>query len=272
MLLACIVIAIVTDTSEARGQSRAVASTDASLSGTVLTDATELPLMNAEITIAKLSLTARSDSAGNFAISGIPPGEYAVAIRLQGFEPLYTTLKFASSQKVEVDFLLKDRVIQYAPKSEDKRTGTDPDIGRVTFEERRQTGIGRYFGAEGEVIADNRPSAEVIRKTVPSLHANDIGRGQKALASKAPKINDSTFVRGDSNDIKAGAKLDCYVQVLLNGNVMYRATPNEKLFDVNSIPSRMLISVTYHEADRTPARYAGSGSQCGTLLIMTRGR
>lgn len=250
----------------------AASSATATFSGTVLTDATERPLMNAEITLSKVELKARSDSAGNFTITGIPAGEYPVAIRLVGFETIFTTLTFAAGQKLEADFLLKDRIIQFAPKAELQRTGTDPNIAKQTFDERRQTGMGKYVGADGYIGSSDAPTAEIIKSRIPALHSNAIGKREQAMASATPRVNDSTFTRGDASDIRAGAKADCHVQVLLNGTVVYRAESNRKLFDVNSIPSRMLLTMEYYAANDTPVRYSGVGSQCGTLVIWTRGR
>jgi len=243
-----------------------------SLGGSVVTEVTERPLMNAEVTIAKLGLSARTDSAGNFSLTGIPAGEYAVAIRLAGFESVFTTLTFAAAQKIEADFLLKDRVIQFAPKSELQRLGMNPDLGKNTFDERRSTGLGKYIGADGYIVSDAVATSDLIREKLPLLHANAIGRAQQALASREPRNANAPFVRGDASDVKAGAKLDCYVQVFLNATLVYRPTPDQKLFDVNSIPARLLLSVEYYAANDTPAKYAGVGSHCGTLLVWTRGR
>ena len=44
----------------------------ASLAGAVLVEPSEKPLANAELVFTKLSLTTRTDSAGNFVIQGVP--------------------------------------------------------------------------------------------------------------------------------------------------------------------------------------------------------
>lgn len=245
---------------------------EATLAGTVLTETTERPLMNAVITIAKLGINARTDSAGNFSVGGIIPGEYAVAIKLAGFESLFTTITFTSGQKVEADFLLKDRVIQFAPKAERERLNGSAVIGQDVFDERSKTGLGKYVGQDKLVASNEITTAEMIRGKVSALHSNSIQKGEAALASRAEQKGDEYQLRGDANDRKAGAKPDCYVQVMLNGSPMYRSVQDTKLFDVNSIPARMLLTAEYYPANDTPAMYRSAGSQCGTLVVWTRGR
>lgn len=270
----CLGVALVTfaPVCTARAQATRGANAEASLAGTVLTETTERPLMNAVITIAKLGINARTDSAGNFSVGGIIPGEHAVAIRLAGFESLFTTITFASGQKVEADFLLKDRVIQFAPKAERERLNGSAVIGQDVFDERSKTGLGKYVGQDKLVASDEMTTAEMIRGRVSALHSNSIHKGEAALASRAEQKGDEFQLRGDASDRKAGAKPDCYVQVMLNGSPMYRSVQDTKLFDVNSIPARMLMTAEYYAANDTPALYRSAGSQCGTLVIWTRGR
>jgi hypothetical protein len=57
----------------------------ASLTGSVLTDPGERPLANAEVSLPTLGKSVRTDSAGNFRITGIPAGTHAIFARLVGF-------------------------------------------------------------------------------------------------------------------------------------------------------------------------------------------
>lgn len=242
-----------------------------SIHGTVLTESTERPLLNALVLISKLGIETRTDSLGNFLLKDVPFGTHGVIVRLDGFEPLYTEITVVKGEKVGYDLLLKDRIIQYAPKAARKDVGAD--ISRHSLEERRARGNGRFITEEILKESNGKPTADVIRSKVPALHAVKMaGTDARALALNLSSDNANQRVEPSEADRKAGAKVDCYVPVVLNRTVMYQSLPGAPLYDVNSIPSGMLMSVEYFEAMNIPSQYALAASPCGMLVIQTRGR
>ena len=238
------------------------------LKGTVMTEKTERPLLNAKISIPKLGLSTQSDSAGDFRIGGVAVGTYEVIVELGGFEPLHSSFNFSDGEKLAVDFVMSERVVQYAKRSAAEKARSSADISRMGLEERRGLGSGRFITPDELAKAHGKTTAEFIESKVPGLHANKIGGDARALASD----DRDNRVEPSEADRKAGARLDCYVQMLLNGNVMYRRESGNTLFDVNSVPIALIISADYFTAAQTSAEHQTPGAKCGTLQIMTRGR
>ena len=79
----------------------------ATVGGTVLADSSEKVLAQAEVAIPLLGRSTRTDSVGNFLLTGIKPGRQRFRIRLLGYEPLESWLMMGDKQKLEADFLLK---------------------------------------------------------------------------------------------------------------------------------------------------------------------
>ena len=67
-------------------------------------------------------------------------------------------------------------------------------------------------------------------------------------------------------------KEDCYLQVLLNGAIMYQAMGGRPLFDINTISPATVSGIEYYTTSQTPPQYQTAGSQCGTILVWTRAR
>ncbi|MBC8086884.1 MAG: carboxypeptidase-like regulatory domain-containing protein [Phycisphaerae bacterium] len=82
----------------------------ASVSGTVLSDPAEKPLSGADVLIESVNKSGRSDSAGNFVLSGLVPGRYRILVRLLGFDAFRTEVTLRANEKFEADFLLKPSV------------------------------------------------------------------------------------------------------------------------------------------------------------------
>lgn len=233
-----------------------------------MTDKTELPLNNAEVSIPRLSLSTHSDSAGNFLIDGVISGTHEVLIRLNGFEPLRESFNFSVGEKIAVDFLLSERIIMPGRKNAAAKAAESPNLGRAMLEDRRGTGGGRYITTEEFAKVFDKTTADVITDKIPGLRANKISGRARALAFNDPEHR----VEPSDADKKMGAKADCYVQVLLNGTLMYQNGNGNTLFDVNSIPREMILSADFFSYAQTPPENQTPGARCGTMQITTRGR
>lgn len=238
------------------------------LNGTVMTDRTERPLLNATVSIPRLRLSAKSDSVGDFRITGVPAGSHEVLVELNGFEPMRSSFDFSDGEKISVDFVLTERVIQRAAKTAAQKAVDNVDISRMGLEERRNMGAGRYITAEELAKSNGKMTADVIASKVPGLHSVKLGGNARALAAS----DNDNKVEPSEADRKAGAKADCYVQVLLNGNLIYERANGNTLFDINSVPVSMIISADYFTLAQTPPEHRTESARCGTVQIQTRGR
>lgn len=250
----------------------------ASLGGTVMVDPTEKPLPNAEISFPKLGLTARSDSAGNFVIPGVPAGRFEVTFKLIGHEAITTMLNFLPGQKLEGDFLMKPLVttLGNVEVKAAGNSGAPMSFAMLEFEARRKRGGGRFLTQDLMEKSENRLMSDLLLTKLPGLHANALGTSGRAMASGRSTVSISTETdqagKLDKFDRAQGIKLDCYLQILVNGAVMYQMVDGRPLFDINTISPAVVAGIEYYTTAQTPPQYQSTGSQCGTILIWTRAR
>jgi hypothetical protein len=238
----------------------------ATLLGTVLADSTERPLMNAEVSIPSLSLSVRTDSAGNFAIARVTAGRYAVVVRAVGHVPQTETVTFGATDRIERDYYLKRAVTTLAEvEVKAKTTALEPRLAE--FEARRKLGLGKFITQDVLEKAEGRKLADVLRTWVPGLRAIPVGSGNAMASTRG---GGGRLPSGDRVDRMQGATPQCYVQVIVDGLALYRSQPGEKLFDLNTIMPTQLAGVEYHSTSTTPMQFNSMGAPCGTLILWTR--
>lgn len=120
----------------ASAQSRAV------LTGRVVADSTERPLVGASVLLPAQALHATTDSVGRFRIAGVPAGVHEVLVRLIGFEPYRGRLGFQSSDSVAIEVVMAPAVVSL-PDVLVATTLTSRKL--VEFTERRRLGIGHFL-------------------------------------------------------------------------------------------------------------------------------
>lgn len=243
----------------------------ASLIGTVLDESPEKPIADADVSIDVLKLTVRTDAAGNFTLSAIPPGSYRVSIRAVGRVQLNETVIFGANDRIERDFLLKRATNTLA--TVDVKADASPDVETVRladFEERRKFGIGRFLTQDFLEKQDGRQLADVLGGKIPGLRGYNMGGAQRAMASSRGISSIVLKLSGDATDRARGATVQCYVQVVVDRQIRYRGTPGEALFDVNTIEPASIAGVEYYTMAQTPSQFSGTGATCGTLVIWTR--
>lgn len=222
----------------------------ASLSGTVFTDSGDVPIADAEILFPSLKLSARSDSKGNFQITGVPAGSYELIVRQVGYEAYAATMTFRIGQKIEADFMLKLLTTTLAKVN--VNAAADPRYATrlKDFEDRRRYGSGRFL------------TSDIFR--------NAVGQNlSQVLVSRIPGIR--TVGNGSHQTLVASRGAGCSVQVIVNGIVQYNGRPGEAKFDINSIYASDILGLEYYTLATTPAQFMGTGaSACGTVVVWTK--
>jgi len=72
-------------------------------------------------------------------------------------------------------------------------------------------------------------------------------------------------------DQAAGAPEACYMDVYLDGVVVFQGGKDVNLFDVNSLELSTIEAIeVYTSAAQVPAQYNKTSNGCGVLLIWTR--
>ncbi len=235
------------------------------LIGTVLDDATNKRIPNADIAIASLSIKVRSDSAGDFTLPEIPEGLYTITITAEGFAPFSTRLGFSPGQRIESDFGL------LRPASTSglfKLPGTTPPPVKgpmAAFEERRARGAGRFVTQDMLDDARGRKLADVIKQNIPGLMIVS-NNGARSAATSSRGMQSFTGTPG-----AAGTKKECYAQIIVDGVVMYASTRGDPLFNLDNIDVGAVAGVEFYTVSQTPSQFNGTGTApCGTLLLWSK--
>ncbi|MGH7668982.1 MAG: carboxypeptidase-like regulatory domain-containing protein [Gemmatimonadaceae bacterium] len=72
-----------------------------------VTDSIGTALDGVEVSVVEAHLTARTESAGTFAIRNIPAGTYHMVLRLPGFGPIAGTGRFADGDSIDMNFRMR---------------------------------------------------------------------------------------------------------------------------------------------------------------------
>ena len=218
----------------------------ATVSGTVLADSSEKVLAQAEVSFPLLRRSTRTDSAGNFLLTGIKPGRQRFRIRLLGYEPLESWLVIGDEQKLEADFLLKPLATQLGTVV--VKTGARPmtTVRAQEFAE-NQKGPGRYITADVFEQEQGRTLTNIIASRIAGITAVKRGGTEEYLASR---------------------RNGCFMQIFLNGLQIFRN--GMAPFNINTIFSQDVIGIETYTAPATPAKYLGTGAGCGTIVIWTK--
>lgn len=246
------------------------------LSGRVLASDNRQPLAGAELRVGSLERPVFSNDAGEFHFAGIPGGTHLVVVRKVGYEPDSALIVFAERDVVQREFVLRRRP-QDLPEMRVVSPERRVSANMAGFNERRTNGIGRFvdratfekneLGRTGDVLA-GVPGFRLMR-----------GSGNRAWAATGRAVGGGRAIQGnralalDNADVAAGAKAACYMDVYLDGALVYTTTPTapSPLFDLNSIPPSQIEAVElYMSASQVPAQYNRTSSGCGVMLIWTR--
>lgn len=81
------------------------------ITGKVIEEGTDLPLIGTNVSLVGTSLGAATDRNGAFEIRGVPPGTYTLQVRFMGYKTIKQEITVTASQEVTVDFKLEVDVL-----------------------------------------------------------------------------------------------------------------------------------------------------------------
>lgn len=240
------------------------------LVGNVLADSTERPVANAEISIAALNLSARSDSTGAFALGNIPAGRHVVVVRALSYAELSTPMTFAADQRVEADLMLRPAAQALAKVKVTAAKSTSGDNPRISeFDERRKIGIGHFLTQATFENGEGRKLSEILIGSIPGVRTQQYS-GRRALYSSRGLISFLQTPSGDKIDKALQAQARCYVQIIIDDMVRYGGG-GDALFDIDQIDPTSIAAVEYYSVSQQPAQFnRGGNAPCGTLVIWSR--
>ena len=279
MGVACVLLAAVSRHAMAQGE----------ISGRVVAaDSGRPPVQGVEATIAKLGRSATSDSSGRFRFRDMPPGEHVLVLRAIGFKSESSKV-FIDRDEVVSAQVVMTRTATDLPKRVVTAPDATPPAKLVEFFERMKSGAGHFISREQLAKAEGgrRQTGDLI-STIPGVVVRR-GSNKIWIASGRTKSTGCAFpdpkqrdrngmdtscgaVRLDRADSMAGARPACFMDVYLDGAMVFNSSnPQFGLFDANSIPPEHIAGIeVYTSVAQIPARYNRTSAGCGVLLIWTR--
>ena len=255
-----------------------VASAQGELQGRVLADSGRRTLANAEVSIPKLGLNARSDSSGRYRLQQVPRGDHLVVTRAVGFKPDSVIAELNGDEALIRDLMLIPSVrsldeVRVEAKSEPVFRGQ-----LAAYEDRKARGIGHFLDRE-LFENDQRRLSDVLNARVPGLTIQR-GNGARAWASSGRATSNAKCalcgIKKDSlldkYDIATGAPLACYMDVYLDGAIVYSSANAHQmpLFNLNRLSAQSIRAIeVYASTSQIPSQYVRTGAGCGVMLIWT---
>jgi hypothetical protein len=241
------------------------------LYGSVLTDPGDRPVAGAEVRVGP-TLSARTDSAGDFTIVGIPAGVHQVLVRHVGHQPIATVFVFAPGDSLGRDFVLSLEIptldtVRVARKSPYPNPIERGKMGG--FDERSKTGIGHFLDTLVLQKEHSRPLSDILNSHMAAtiIEMNNTA----AIASSRGALSLREQPSGDGSDRSRGARRACYSQVFIDGLRVYQPELEKPLFNINSVSPDMLQGAEFYSGPGSkPSQYSGEGASCGTLLLWTK--
>ena len=252
----------------------------AELQGRVLTHGSRRPVANAEVAVPRLEVRAVTDSLGRYHLSGLPPGEHIVVTRATGFRPDSSVTALDGDETLVNDVILE---VSVNALEEVRVVGASEPTMRghlAGFEDRKAAGIGHFFDRQALESDQNGRLSDILGGKVPGM-AVRTGNGGRAWATTGRantnaqcglcRVSKSDIL--DKYDVASGAPLACYMDVYLDGAVVYSSGSGKQtpLFNLNRLDPRNIEAIeVYTSTAQIPAQFIRTGGGCGVMVIWSR--
>lgn len=229
------------------------------------------PVVGAEITIAGIPLSVRSDSAGRFVVEALSAGRVRVQVRALGFAPLDTTLTVQPGEPRTATFRMVGSVQQLAPVVTEavlpygkplryQHTGKFDD-----FYERRAKRPGIFFTRE-DIENSGRSTVMELMSAAPGVRVSFHGDRESI---RIPRCVGSSIYgsqnRNEPDRPKPAEEPTRWLAVYINGQRMgsdpINALSQLKAEDVETVEF-------YRGPSQLPMEAAGDA--CAAIFIITR--
>jgi hypothetical protein len=238
------------------------------LVGVVRDDSTGKPLSGAEVLIEGVGRRATTDVDGRFAFGELPPGLRTLLARQIGFHPLGVVIHLGLRDTTRVEVRLAAMTVQLAPIEVTATPARGPrGIGREGFEERMRLGFGRFIDLAQIRRSEHLRLADLLRREgvalLPPLGGLPGGGILHALNSRLRNSQ---------------GRLYCYMQIVYDGQVVFRGGPAWLIDDPRGVPN---MSMDWYPSDlerveiyRSPAEvpqeFGGPTAACGVIVLWSR--
>ncbi len=237
------------------------------IQGSVRGNGRALPM--AEIRLDPDGVSMRTDSSGAYRLTAAKGGVVRLSVRAVGFYPASRNILVVANDTVTNDFVL-DPVAQQLDSISVEARGITVRGKMSAFEERRQTGIGRFYTREMLAKRDHSTTADVLRMT-PALRLirrpDDCGGGFAVATGRGGAVRwEDWMVCGAMTPMVAA----CYFAIYLDG-IRHWAPGSREPPDINKFQPHTLQGIeVYRGPAETPMQYQVTNTACGVVLMWTR--
>lgn len=223
-------------------------------------DSTNAPVAGVRLTFPRLGVGLVTDSVGRFVVRLDSQGTYALIARAVGFRP-ETTLVQADVDALE----LSDIKLTKLPQTLGEvvvEGESESIVSRMSgFDERRKMGIGTFIDRVMLDRFSHMRTGNLLATRVPGLFVVHGPAGRSWASSRRS-------ASGPGGALKSGR---CYLDVYLNGAMVYNSKSQMPLFDLNSLTPEQVESIeVYVGASQIPAQFNKTGGGCGVMVIWMR--
>ncbi len=249
---------------------------DGSLSGTVARDSAGHMVGGVEIRLPQINRAVTTNYLGEFGISRIPPGRYAIMLRAVGFTPITDTIDIKPNAMTEREFVLTQVVAVLDTVRSTGAAQRRLPPGLAGMEERRRTAAGGYFVTES-ILRDNdsRQMAGLVSGRIPGVSQVFIGTAVYLASGRTAGDGGPTFRKKPS-----GSPNQCFVTVYMDGVRFWNGPwdgPNDRDHapppDFGHMGVTEFAGIEYYPGGASVTlQFNATGTGCGTLLLWTRDR
>lgn len=213
------------------------------LVGRVSAAASGKPLAGVMVALRGTGLFQVTDSTGEFAIGGVPPGDYTLHISYRNRRSEEYEIGLLAGRTLEVVVLLDAQAVDLAPIVVEARA-PHAALTLVGFYARRDKGFGMFVTRE-----------DIERRNPDALTSLLAGTGIRVVCRRGVCVP----------TVLAGARR-CPLAVFLDGLWV-------KDFDLSWIPPRDVLGVEiYRHGPEVPVEFTRYAADCGAVIVWTRRR
>ncbi|MDB4881712.1 MAG: hypothetical protein JWL95_478 [Gemmatimonadetes bacterium] len=256
----------------------------ASLTGRVL-DSTGAPIVGAGVRVPQLERSAIVDSTGRFRIDGLPTGKVTVVGEAPGFMGKRTELTVPANGTLEENFSLRANAHVLASVEVRARARQHLPLKLHEFEQRRNSGMGRFLGPDDVAKYNGHPLTDVLKTVMVGARFQRNAQGEMILVS-ARSLNPASLRQ--STNVKA-----CGIQVWQDGMLLSDPNASAELavptgsgqrgtfgtikagadrdYDVSNLITNDYMAIEYYsDLSSTPPGFRTGTASCGVLVLWTR--
>jgi hypothetical protein len=255
----------------------ALAEAQAVLTGVVREDSTKRGVAGVEVTIEGQSLAGTTDSTGRYAFV-VANGTRIANFRMPGYRPVRVRVSMkgdtvrADAMLVRASTTQLDPVLVNAP----TRVAT---AGRDGFEERRQSGFGKFIDSVALRARESRVLSDVLRE-LAGVRFIDF-REPPSSVVEVRAIDPLTPITRTYETEQTGTRMHipgnppCFVSVFYDGTTIFRSERGTRMgkapdfsrdFSIASLESIEY----YRRPSEVPAQFGGANANCGALVLWSR--